>query len=306
MVIKERCESEELLLFRQLYLRMELSEKDKQHYFNLEKGYEGELAFDHMIDHQRSNCLILNDLLLEINNSLFQLDKVLIAPEKVYIYEVKNFEGDYYFESDRWFTLGKTEIKDPLLQLKRSDSSLRRLLKQIGFNCTIDSHLIFVNPEFHLYNSPIHQPIIYPTQINRHIYDFKLNSSLKLNNNHFKLAEKLLDLHISKNPYSLVPKYQYDDIKKGIVCPTCGSFYSGMKEAHLLSCGKCGFKETVESGVLRSVGEFALLFPDVRITKNIVWDWCRIVSSKYIIQRILMDNFKVVGAGKALHYIKKI
>ncbi len=304
MVIKERCESEELLVLRQLSLRMNLSEKDKQNYFNLEKGYEGELAFDQMLDQQRSNCLILNDLLLEINNSLFQLDKVLISPEKVYIYEVKNFEGDYYIESNRWFTLGKTEIKDPLLQLERSDSSLRRLLKQIGFNSCIDSRLVFVNPEFHLYNASSNLPIIYPTQLNRHINDYNPNSSLKLNTKHSKLAEKLLDLHISKNPYSLVPKYQYGDIKKGIGCPTCGSFYSGMKMAHLLSCGQCGFKETVESGVLRSIGEFGLLFPNKRITTNSILDWCDIDKSKRLMQLILARNFKQIGWGKITYYLK--
>ncbi|QOY37528.1 nuclease-related domain-containing protein [Anaerobacillus isosaccharinicus] len=100
MIIKARTESLELKLLRHLHLRTNLLEKEKLHYLNLEKGYAGELAFDDMVDGISNNWLILNDLLLEINNTMFQLDKLIITPEKIYLYEVKNFEGDYYIEKD--------------------------------------------------------------------------------------------------------------------------------------------------------------------------------------------------------------
>lgn len=41
MLLKERTESDELLTFRYLNNRMELTEKEKSHCFRLEKGYEG-------------------------------------------------------------------------------------------------------------------------------------------------------------------------------------------------------------------------------------------------------------------------
>ncbi|MGP4081325.1 hypothetical protein ACTWQL_15580 [Pseudalkalibacillus sp. R45] len=46
MLLKARTESYELLALRSLNTRMQLTEKEKIHYLNLEKGFEGEVHFD--------------------------------------------------------------------------------------------------------------------------------------------------------------------------------------------------------------------------------------------------------------------
>lgn len=73
MVYKSRTESAELLILGSLNTRMNLSDKDKQHYLNLKKGYgyQGEVLFDSSIEKLQCECLILNDLLLKVNNTLF-------------------------------------------------------------------------------------------------------------------------------------------------------------------------------------------------------------------------------------------
>ena len=125
MIIKPCTASKELLLFRSLNARLELSQKDKQHYIKLEKGFEGEKNFNLLLDEYPSNCLILNDLLLEKNTTLFQIDTLMIAPKKIYHFEIKNFEGDYYIENDQWYSAHtKTDIVSPLSQLERSRSLL--------------------------------------------------------------------------------------------------------------------------------------------------------------------------------------
>ncbi len=53
MAYKPRIESNELKILRVLNIRMILSEKDKQQYFTLKKGYEGEVMFD-AIDREAS------------------------------------------------------------------------------------------------------------------------------------------------------------------------------------------------------------------------------------------------------------
>ncbi|HAF0292697.1 TPA: NERD domain-containing protein, partial [Salmonella enterica subsp. enterica serovar Typhimurium var. 5-] len=77
--------------------------------------------------------LILNDLLLEVNGSLFQVDSLVIFQDMIYLIDVKNHEGDYYYDSSGklWTIFGK-EVKDPLLQLKRSESLMRQLLHTLG------------------------------------------------------------------------------------------------------------------------------------------------------------------------------
>ena len=65
MPYKSRTESTELLILGSLNIRMNLSDKDRQHYFNLKKGYEGEVIFDSLTEKLQCECLILNDLLLK-------------------------------------------------------------------------------------------------------------------------------------------------------------------------------------------------------------------------------------------------
>ncbi|MCM3586548.1 hypothetical protein M3182_12465 [Mesobacillus maritimus] len=50
MLLKDRCESLDLLIMQSVNTRMKLSEKEKFFYTNLEKGYEGEVKFDRLVD----------------------------------------------------------------------------------------------------------------------------------------------------------------------------------------------------------------------------------------------------------------
>ena len=177
MLCKARTESIELQILRSLNSRMGLSDKEKQHYFNLKKGYEGELMFDALTEKLQCDCLILNDLLLKMNQTIFQIDTIIIFPETIYLFEVKNFEGDFYYEEDRLYKKPKSEISNPLIQLSRSESLFRRLLHHYGFNIAIDASVVFINSEFTLYQTPLNQPLIFPTQLNRYFKKINTTSS---------------------------------------------------------------------------------------------------------------------------------
>lgn len=74
MLLRGRTESYELLALRFLNSRMKLTEQEKFRLLNLEKGYEGEVKFDQLAEGLHEERYIINDLLLEINNSYFQID----------------------------------------------------------------------------------------------------------------------------------------------------------------------------------------------------------------------------------------
>lgn len=122
MEIKGRAPSRELKTFRALNPRMILSTDEKQTHSNLEKGFEGELMFDKLTDALPDNWLIIKDLLLRKNNTHFQIDSTLISRETIFLFEVKNFEGDFYIDGDKWYTMFKNEINNPLNQVERNES----------------------------------------------------------------------------------------------------------------------------------------------------------------------------------------
>jgi hypothetical protein len=300
MLYKSRTESTELLILRSLNTRMDLSNKDRQHYFNLEKGYEGEVLFDTFTEKLQSECYILNDLLLKFNNNIFQIDSLVLISEGIYLFEVKNFEGDYVYESDRFYKKPKSEISNPLTQLSRSESLLRQLLQSLGFKISFNSSVVFINPEFTLYQAPLNKPLIFPTQVNSYLKKLDKIPS-KLNGGHKILADKLISLHMKDSPYNQIPPYEYNHLRKGNTCLRCGSF-SIFVDGKRCKCKECGHEELLADAVMRSVKEFKLLFPNQKITTNIIHEWCKVVESKKRIKYILDKNFKIVGIHQWAFY----
>jgi hypothetical protein len=302
MAYKERIESEELKLFRFLNNRMVLPSKEQKIYLYLEKGYKGEVMFDQLTERLNpKKFLVLNDLRLETNSTNFQIDSFLIGQGTHFPCEVKNYEGDYYYKSDQFYVMNDTVIQNPLDQIKRSDTLLQQVFQKINYSISIKSNVFFVNPAFTLYQAPLDKPIIYPTQLAKYIEEFNAKPSI-LNEDHYKLAEYLVKEHKPASPYSRVPPYHYDQLKKGKTCMSCHSFSVKAGETKI-GCKVCGHVEKVEDGILRSVRELQLLFPNIKVTTNLVYEWCKVIESKKQIRRILQKHYKTVGARHSTYYI---
>ncbi|WP_067730215.1 nuclease-related domain-containing protein [Oceanobacillus damuensis] len=301
MPYKSRTKSKELKILALLDKRMKLTSKAKQHYVSLKKGYEGEVLFDSLTENLTCECLILNDLLLEVNNTLFQIDSLIIMQGKVSFFEVKNYEGDYYYQSDKLFKKPRLEVINPLHQLSRSESLLRQFFLNHGFNLQIDAYVVFINPDFNLYQAPFDKPIIFPNQINRYIENLN-KITTKLTANHKKLADQLMDLNKVDSPFSQLPSYDYEQLQKGISCLKCHSFSISVEKRNCV-CQECTYEESVSNAVLRAVKEFQILFPNKKITTNIIYDWCQVVKSKQRIRRILASKYKIVGVHQWAYYV---
>ncbi len=301
MLLKVRSESDELMAMRYLNMRMELTEKEKFHYLNLEKGYEGEVKFDRLAESLQQEVYIINDLLLEVNNSYFQIDTLIISQGVIHLLDIKNFQGDCYLESDKLYAVTThREYKNPVDQLKRSATLYRQLLQNLKQNYLVEAYVIFINPEFTLYQAPLNQPIILPTQVNRFLKDLN-NTPSKLNDGHKKLAQKLISLHQTNNPFTALPKYNYDQLQEGIYCKNCKSFLISIKNYDLV-CGKCGCHEKVELAILRNIEEFKLLFPDRKITTQDIYNWCKLDLNRRTFCRVLKKNYSAYGNTSDTYY----
>ncbi|MBY0148076.1 nuclease-related domain-containing protein [Neobacillus niacini] len=300
MVFKERPEPLGLVLTHFLNARMKLTEDEQKHYWTIKKGYEGEVRSDTWLKNLTDSWLVLHDLLLEYNQSIFQIDTLIIAYEKVYILDVKNFEGDYAVKDDKWYNPAGVLQKNPLHQLERCETLLNKLLLELGYPYTIESYLIFNNPEFHLYIPTIHSAIIFPTQLNRFLK--RLNSKpVPLSKKHYQLAKQLESLHKIESPYPRLPSYTFEELRKGVICHNCKAFLTD----GTLICKKCGCIEDAEAAILRSLNEFRLLFPDNKITVDTIYDWCGSIKSKKVIRRVLSKNFVLLDKARASHYVEK-
>lgn len=297
--------SKELRMYTSLHPRMNLSASQKRQYDNLNKGYLGELKFyDLLHKHPYTNRLALYDFLLESNETEFQIDSLIFHHNTIFPLEIKNFGGDFYFEENNWYVVhSKKEIRNPLLQLQRTEFLFKQLLHKLHVKMEVKPYLVFVNDEFTLYQSPIGPPIIYPTQLKRFIKQLNTNSR-KLTANHERLADRLISMHKEESKNSRLPEYEYSQLKKGITCKVCFGFLHQITTMRL-KCHNCSREEKVESAIMRSVAEFHLLFPSVKITTSIIHEWCAAIILKRRVQDILLRNMTLIHNGRYSYYVFK-
>ena len=62
------------------------------------------------------------------------------------------------------------------------------------------------------------------------------------------------------------------------------------------------FIRNQKKNILRNVGEIRLLFPEMKITTNLVYDWCVVIELKRTIKRILVRNYKKIGVRQWTYY----
>ncbi|MBM7651071.1 nuclease-related domain-containing protein [Neobacillus cucumis] len=145
---------------------MELAPNDKFHYSNLEKGYEGEIKFDKLATNLQEERYFINDLLLEVNNSYFQIDSLMISQGGIHLLDIKNYLSDYYLKSDKLYSVTTDrQIKNPVDQLERSSTLFSQLLHNLKLNYLTEAFVVFINPEFTLYQAPMDHPHYIPHPI---------------------------------------------------------------------------------------------------------------------------------------------
>jgi hypothetical protein len=301
--IKPRLTPLEVVYFQALLPRFPLSTNDLHYYRNKVKGYEGECYFDNLLlQNFLTQGYLVPDLNFERNNTSCQIDTLLISQQKIYLFEVKNFEGEHYIKGDSWClrTSNKT-ITNPVHQMQRAETLLRQLLKPLRLDISIESYVVFVNPAFTLYHAPFDLPVILPTQLNRFLKTLSHQTSA-LYNSHRKLAEFLLDNHVDDPESRRKVKYDYEDLKKGAVCSKCNSFDVKIGIYKTL-CTRCGLIEENDENLLKAIKAFTLLVPEKRVTINNINEWCNSAHSAKTIRRVLKNNYKLVKQGKYSYYV---
>ena len=301
-MIKAREKPALLTILELLDKRMTLSSAEKQHLYAMSKGYDGEVLFDSMIEkYIDTDVLILNDLSLISGTTPFQIDSVVLTSDTLYLYEVKNYEGQYTSRVGHFYTSSDQEIINPANQLNRTTTLFSKMLKLWKMTIPIQSTVVFVNPSFMLYEAEEKDPFIFPSQIAAHLNAVNQQKG-PLSTKHHSIAQRLIEETQKKLPYHRqLPFYDFEELKKGLSCSRCGSF--DLKNTTKLSqCLVCNNITSVNDIVLSQVKAFKILFPDKLITSNNIYDWCDGMLPKRRITAILNTAYKRKGHSKATHY----
>lgn len=70
-----------------------------------------------------------------------------------------------------------------------------------------------------------------------------------------------------------IPDYSFENLKKGIYCATCGSLSLAF-ERNNARCKACQSTDKIADMLVRSVYEYTVLFPDMKIKPVLINEWC--------------------------------
>lgn len=300
MIIKEREKPLALKVLESLNARTQLSDLERKEYVNQSKGYPGELLFDpHLRDLPFEN-LVINDLRLRDNGQMIQIDSLLLASNRLYLYEVKNYSGSYDYKDGALHGRSDFIITNPLTQVHRSLPVLHNLIRKLGYPMYIQPYVVFINPNFYLYQLPRDKPFLFANQLTQH-FDQLARKQRSLNADASQLADQLIGLHDKDYRPPNLPHYDFSLLKKGILCPLCFSFERIHTRQNRI-CAACGYRETAAEAIKRSAEECHLLYPELSITKRLIYEWCGAEYDEQRIQRVLARHFLTTGQLKSTIY----
>lgn len=294
MMLQHVRKPKALLIYESLRNRVTFSLEDKITFRNLVSGYEGEKIFSsYLFEKLHANYVVLYDVLFDENGTVTQVDCFIFLPSKVVIVEVKNFQGEFSLQNEQFISLFTNKVyQNPLHQLKRTEINFRQLLHKAKVDSPIETYVVFVNNNFTLFMEK-NKHVILPTQIDS-FFAYLNQEKSTLSATQLNLVEQVKRYHSSRNPMERFPIYNQDTIQNGITCYRCGSWMTRFR--YHFYCNDCKLKESLNSAVLRSITEFHLLFPNEKITSQVIWDWtARIISRKTIIR--ILNHFLIRGTG---------
>lgn len=262
--------------------RTMLGETEDKERMKLYRGYKGELQFDKQLESLISHLDVfhLKDYRFKINDSdttmkvsngtsEVQIDNVLVACDRMYTFEVKNFGFDLIYGTKSWYFTGGQEYKDLSVQVNRQRTSLDFLIQGGGFNYDIISHLVFVNPLQTIYNMPKLDNLMVPSNTARRLKSICTSNRY----DHNTVIDYLDSRRLTKSMYDLPANVSFRELRAGVFCYQCDS------EAELVRMSSYNYCCHSCSTVFTTF-EVVLILIDEMKTLNDTWEISPVMVSK--------------------------
>lgn len=275
---KVREKPKSLCVMECLRGRMAFSKEEERSYWQGVRGYEGECCFDSFT----KDFVPINDLTIKEGQTA-QLDTLLVTEYTLYLFDVKNFDGQIMVRDGILYHNQERLVNNPLERLERAKVLLEKKLLLHHIRIPVVANLVFINPDMIIYGHHPDLPILLHPQIKPYLEKISRGSLVKVE----KLAQMVADFHTEDNPYTALQmmKYEYDNLKKGIFCPSCRVSMNAVS-GRTVQCRKCAYKNSKTQAFLRMMDEYHILFPDKKVSVQNMYEWCGGMISKRTIHTL--------------------
>lgn len=304
--------------------RYALPEESKTNLWIYQTGFEGQVAFDRLLQGLfPSDWILLNDLTLEHKSRFIQIDSLLISPHAIYHFEVKNLKSKCdYRDGDFYKANSNYKYKNYFEQMDRQRKLLKAILEELDVRTPLVSKLVLINeedtvnfiedvPDLYLKHQDI-KPFIWEQAIIQANIERKLanpKSGLEVVKKLIeskieptKVEEQLNAIKVSEYLQESYPESVFvQDVRKGILCQNCNTSIHEV-ERYRVRCGHCGHLESKEHAVVRTICEIGLMNYDQPITFRMVKDFLEGCIPERTYQRYLKKYFANNNTNNIRHF----
>jgi len=281
-----RQKSHDLQYLETLYGRNGLTKLEENEYWKLLKGYQGEVQFDKFCRYFNEDLTTMDDVTLQLGNSVTQIDKLITGKDILWLADIKNYQGNYRYENHCW-TRNESILPNNICeQLSRACRIAQQILYQEGIKLTVQGVLIFINPNAQIkIVDPLNELVLDSNQIAQWLL------SLKNSSESTSWQQALYKYRISGYKTSRITHPErFASLKKGICCPNCGSCATKKQFRYTLEC-HCGHSEAKEKALLRTVCEYGVIRHDIPLKKKNILEFIGEEYSPGYIEALLKKYF---------------
>lgn len=198
----------------------------------MKAGYAGEMNFDKHINEFRPSfpIAILHDICLQQNGVYFQMDSIMILPDRILLFEIKNLAGTLKVKSDPTQFIQENNgerkiISNPVTELDRKKIFLSRWLNDRGISTSIEGivGLAFTN-ELYI-EKELEILLAFTQEIPIKLYEIAIGDSQFSYSDIKRIANEMINAHHEYNPFPMAERMgvQVQDIKVGVLCVNCNN-----------------------------------------------------------------------------------
>ena len=268
---------------------------------NFVMGYEGEQDFLQIVKQFIPNQgLFIKDFIFE-TPGFVQVDGVLIMPDQIHLYEVKNYDADCSLIDGKIYYNDRHINYNPLQQIDRACDSFKNILIQENIRIPVIPHLVLIHPygTFKSDNSS-ELSILLRHELRRHFQGLQDHCNQPNYDPHsiYQVLRKyqIDDWH---NHFKINP-FNVEDLRRGIYCHQCGSFQM-TKLYKSFQCQECSAKITKQEALKYIIAECCALYDRETISPLDVYTLCNKQLDKHWISNRMSELLKRVYYG---HYAK--
>ncbi|WJP98547.1 hypothetical protein [Macrococcus bovicus] len=217
------------------------------------------------------------------------LNVILVESDTIHLLKLNSYQGIHTLNDQGMLTAFFTgRVHEDLAQLMSVKLGLQYLLDR---SLNIEIRAVCLSPDFEL-NALSHSSMIL-TAATLPAYLAQMTAP-KLN-----LAPSTIQLaETTDAPYQVKA-----GVKNGLRCPHCDQLSEFNYHHHLILCLKCREISQLDQAFIRAAHEYMSLFPENRLTKDIMYKWCNKKIPAAKVASLLKKHFHTAGKTKGTYYL---